>query len=229
MPRGKRAESNGLAEAQALAAKEAEGHEPETEAVEDAEDGDEAPGPGHNGPAELTEDQRIALTFQHKKAYESALATKKAADAALKNSCKLAKAELGPDAVSDIKHMIELETEEGESKFKAKVEREVRIARWMGLPVGANGNLFEAVDRTPAVDRAAAAGKRAGLAGDRCENPHDSSTPQYAAFMTGYGEGQKAAFSIKPLAPAVNASAEAADEFDTIPSADEPPAPEATH
>lgn len=226
MARGKRAESNGLDAANALkSAKDTE--QPDTEAVEQGDD--ETPGVGHNSePDPLTEDERIALTFVHKRSYEAALAVKKKADADLKNAAKLAKADLGDEAVPDIKSMIELETEEGERKFKKEVERRVRVSRWMGLPVGQNGNLFDAVDRTPGVDRAAAAGKRQGLAGDRMSCPHDPSTPQYTAFVTGYQEGQKIAFAIKPLVPAAP-PATAPDEFDALDPmhGDEPPAPEA--
>lgn len=219
MPRGKRAESNGLAEAKALAAKEAEGHEPETEAAEDAEEGDDAPGAGHNLPT-FSDDERFSLLSHHKRAIVRLREVKKAAAKAVKDAEKLCKAELGADAVAEVDTMIQLETVEGEALFKAEVERQVRMARLMGLPVGTTGNLFEAVDRSPGVDRAAGAGKRAGLAGDPCDCPHDPSTEQYAAWMTGYAEGQKTMFAIKPLID------KATEEFDTLIPADEPPAPE---
>lgn len=148
-------------------------------------------GPGHNGaPAELTDEQRQALFFQHKKKYSAALAAKKAADVALKNVCKLAKSELGDDAVPSIKDALLLETAEGEVEFRARVERQMRVARWMGMPVGAQGNLFEENDRTPAADKAFADGKRAGLAGETAKPPHDPSTEQYGRWMEGHAEGQ---------------------------------------
>lgn len=228
MPRGKRSESNGLDAANAL--KAAKDSEPiaEQEVVEEQGD-DETPGAGHNGgPPELTEEQTIALTFSHKRAYATALATKKAADAALKNVAKLAKSELGDTAVADIKDIIAIETEEGEKKIKAEMERQLKVARWMGLPTGANGELFPQVDRTPAVDRAAARGKRDGLAGEPANPQCDPSVPQYNAYMEKYHEGQKIAFTIKPLVqpePVDATSAEEVDEFDTLPAADGPPEP----
>lgn len=205
MPRGKRAESTGF-----VAPKEPV--EPVVEAV--AEAADEAPGPGHNKP-EFTGDERFALLARHKKAIVALREAKKEAAKAVKDAEKLCKSELGDDAVLEIDHMIELETAEGEARFKAKVEREVRVAQWMGLPVGSNGNLFDLVDRTPAVDRAAANGKRDGLAGEPARPNCDPSVPQYAAYMAGYAEGQKIMFNIKPLDVAVDASDEV-DEFDTL-------------
>lgn len=229
MPRGKRAESNGQAAADAKKIADqaaANGGAEENGADEEAEHG-----PGHNSaaPRELTDDERASLTFTHKRAYTLALAVKKKADADLKNVCKLAKAELGDDAVPDIKSIIELETEEGEAKLKAEVERRIKVARWMGLPVGVTGNLFDAVDRTPAVDRATAKGKRDGLAGEPCRPNHDPSTPQYTGYMTGYQEGQKIMFAIKPMAPAASEQAEESGvEFDDLVPAEEPPTPETT-
>lgn len=230
MPRGKRAESNGQAEAEAK--KIADQAVANGGAEENGADDESAEhGPGHNSaaPRELTDDERASLTFNHKRAYVVALAAKKKTDAALKQVAKLAKAELGDDAVPDIKSIIELETEEGEAKLKAEVERRIKVARWMGLPVGVTGNLFDAVDRTPAVDRATAKGKRDGLAGEPCRPNHDPSTPQYTGYMTGYQEGQKIMFAIKPMAPAPSeAVAESDVEFDDLVPAEEPPTPETT-
>lgn len=223
MARGKRSESNGLDAANALKAAKESAPVAETEAVEGQEGEEESPGLGHNQPT-YTSDERFALLSRHKQSIVALRAAKKEAATAVKDAEKLCKSELGDEAVAEIDHMILLETAEGEAKFKKTVEREVRVAKWMGLPVGANGNLFDDVDRTPSVDRAAGAGKRAGLAGERAECPHDPSTEQYTAWMTGYHEGQKIAFNIKPIEPIV--AADESDEFDTLIPADEPPAPQ---
>lgn len=157
----------------------------------------QAPGVGHNLEA-MTDDQIAALTFQHKRKYHEALGAKKLADAAFKNVCKIAKAELGDDAVSNIKDMIALETEEGEILHKTEMARKAKVARWMGLPLGAEPDMF-GEDRTPAVDRAFAAGKKIGLAGEPCQPPHDPSTAQYTKWMEGFHEGQAVlAKGIKP-------------------------------
>lgn len=141
--------------------------------------------------SELTDDQRQALFWQHKRFYEAALAAKKKANANLKNVAKAAKSELGDTAVADIKLAIELETEEGEANVKARMEAQARVMRWLGLPVGTQADMFPSGDLTPAVDKASADGKRAGLAGEPCACPHDSSVPQYKAWMDGWHDGQK--------------------------------------
>lgn len=200
MPRGKRAEKNA--------------EKPEAE----------EPSVGHNSEnavPDLTEDQRIALTFLHKKAYAKALNVKKQADADLKNVCKLAKSELGDEAVADIKDMIALETEEGEAKLKAQVERQLRVAKWMGLPFGAQGDIFDKVDRQPATEKAYANGKRDGLAGEPQHNPHDPSVPQHGEYLRGWSDGQAVlAQGIRPMTPIETAAKpDAGVAFDDLPPA----------
>jgi hypothetical protein len=150
------------------------------------------PSMGHNGgpKVELTEEQRQALFFnQHLPKYKAALAQKKAADKHLKDVAKLARADLGENAVADIKLAIEAETPEGEAAIKARMESQARLLRWLGLPVGEQGTLFP-TDLTPAVDKARADGKRAGFKGETCSPPHDPSVPQHAAWIEGWHDGQ---------------------------------------
>lgn len=138
--------------------------------------------------SELTEDERRALLFQHVKSYEERLAAKKKADADLKNACKLAKSELGKDAVADIKDVIALKSPEGEAALQAEIERKLRIARIMNAPVGHQFSFTE--DMRPATDKAFEEGKRAGLDGQACSPPHDPSVPQYGSWMEGWHAGQ---------------------------------------
>ena len=167
-------------------------------------------GIGHNA---MTDDQLAALFFMHKKSYSAALAAKKETDAAFRNCCKLAKSELGEDAVDSIKDAILLETEEGEAKIKARIERQLRVARWMAVPFGNQSDLFSDVaDRTPAVDRAHAAGKRAGMEGAPNKPPHDPSVPQFDAWMEGWSAGQAAIFNIQRERDAGMFEEDAADE-----------------
>lgn len=147
---------------------------------------------------ELTDDQLQALFFQHKKKYETVLAAKKEADAAFKNACKLAKSELGDDAVLSIKDAIGFETEKGEATIKASIERQLRVARWMAVPLGSQSDFFnDFTDRTPAVDRARAEGKKAGLEGVTMKPPYATTLPQYDQWVEGWHEGQKAIFAIQ--------------------------------
>lgn len=140
--------------------------------------------PGHNAkPPELTDDQRAALTFQHKTKYQEALTKKREYARQFLQVCKLAKSELGDDAVLTIKDMIDLDTEEGEAKLKSAVDRQMRAARWMGMAVGSAPSMFEEVDRTPLDDREFARGKRDGLAGNRQEA--NASQKYLAGFHAG--------------------------------------------
>lgn len=161
------------------------------------------PAAGHN---QLSDDQLHALTAQHAKKYETALATKKAADKLLKDVCKAAHADLGDTAVDDIKDMLAASSPEGEkillARLKAQEERQARMARWLGLAPGAQPSMFEN-DRTPAVDRAFADGKRVGLAGGNCAPPHAPDTEQAAKWLEGFHDGQAVlSKGFKPLSTA---------------------------
>lgn len=179
------------------------------------EPGTNGAGPGHNKPpGGMTEDQRQALAIQHKASYEKHLAAKKAADAAFKNACKLAKAEIGADAIDLIKDMILAESEEGEATIKARIERQLRAARYMAAPLGNQFGLFDE-DRTPGVDQARAEGKKAGMEGVSCKPPYDSSVPQHDAWIEGWQDGQKAIFAIRR-----EEDGAAFDEADALPGAE---------
>lgn len=168
---------------------------PTSEEVENLNTGAEAAaGPGHNSkaakPADLTEEQRQALALQWKKKYEASLGAKKAADAALKNTCKLIKAELGADGVDLIKDMLLLETDDGEAQLRARAERAKRAAMYMAAPLGSQFDFFD--DRMPATDRAFAEGKRDAMSDLPLANPYDPSVPQFGQYAEGWHAGQRA-------------------------------------
>lgn len=139
---------------------------------------------------ELTDDQRAALTFQHKKTYEKLLAAQKAAVKALKDLGKEIKADLGKGALQDIKDLIELESPEGEDKLKEEMERRARVMRWMGMDVGTQAEMFGATDRRPVTEKAFAEGKSAGLKGEPFRNPYHQTNPGHAEYARGYEVGQ---------------------------------------
>ena len=151
-------------------------------------------GLGHNGPpAELTEDQKQALAIHHKANYEAKLAAKKKGDAELKNACKLAKAEITwTDGVGLIKDMILAESEEGEAELRARMNRAMLAAKYMAAPLGSQFDMFDDEDRTPAVDRAFAEGRRDGMADKQLQNPYDPAVPQADQYAEGWHEGRKA-------------------------------------
>lgn len=144
-------------------------------------------GPGHN--SGLTDDQRQGLTRQHMAKYVAALKAKKDADAALRNLAKTIKADLGDGGLSNIKLLLQLETDDGEAKFREEMERKAMVARWAGLPIGAQGNLFDE-DRRPIEERAFEEGKAAGFAGKDAKPPYSPDHVGYDAFMRGWHEAQ---------------------------------------
>lgn len=147
-------------------------------------------GIGHN--SEMTEDQKQALALHHKANYEAKLAAKKKADADFKNACKLAKAEITwTDGVALIRDMILAETEEGEAELRERMNRAMLAAQYMAAPLGSQFDMFDE-DRTPAVERARAEGKRDGMADKPLVNPYDTSVPQHEQYAQGWHEGREA-------------------------------------
>lgn len=138
----------------------------------------------------MTDDQVYSLTEQHKQKYLVLQAAKTAADAALRNFGKIVKADLGASGLADIKALIDASTPEGEARIKAEVERQVRVLRWLQVPIGTMEDLFPGNDRTPIVERSFNDGKRQGLAGESHSNPHHHTTEAHREHARGYAEGQ---------------------------------------
>ncbi|MGY4614794.1 hypothetical protein ACVWZ4_000021 [Bradyrhizobium sp. USDA 4472] len=136
-------------------------------------------GPGHN--STLTDDEKRALTFHHARAYEIAEALVEKAKKDRAAVVDLAKADLGRGAKADI---IDLLTANTPAKMKAVVERVQRLARWAGLPIGSQPQLFE-----PAADQFEA-GKVAGMQGDKCEPPLSLAQDQFQLWISGWHDGQ---------------------------------------
>lgn len=144
----------------------------------------------------LTDDEVKALTFQHKKRYQAALAAKKAAAAEFLNVTKLAKAELGDHAVKDIKDLVAIEeNENAETDAKVEIERKMRIYRWAGLPIGHQTDMFTP-DLRPIAEKAYEEGKNAGLNGEVCQPPHGGGTEAYHEYVRGWHDGQAALASL---------------------------------
>lgn len=121
-----------------------------------------------------------------------------------------AKTALGKKAVRDFRLRQKLRTEKGEKAVKEQIERALEIARWLGMPIGAQSELFPIVDRTPLADRAYAAGELAGLNGERRDPPHSPGVEAYDRWLTGYADGNErlARSGFKPMPPSGEAAAE---------------------
>lgn len=137
-------------------------------------------GPGHN--SQLTDDEKRALTLHHKKAYEAADALVEKAKADRTAIADLAKSDLGKGALADIKDMI---LADNPKKMKSVLERAQRLARWAGLKVGTQPQLFEAAQ----VDHFEE-GKTAGMSGATCEPPKNLAHDAAQKWIGGWHDGQ---------------------------------------
>jgi hypothetical protein len=122
-------------------------------------------GPGHNG-GKLTDDERRALTLHHMRLWVAADAVVEVAKAERKSVADQAKADLGKGALGDIKDMIVFSDHD---RARASLDRHMRLAKWMGMPIGFQVDMF--ADRSPIEDKWAAQGKTAGMAGENCSPP----------------------------------------------------------
>lgn len=186
-------------------------------------------GPGHNSgnAGDLDDEHQQALHLnQHVPSYEEALAAKKKADAELKNVCKVIKSEGGN--LAEIKLTIALRTPEGEKALKATLAYQMRAARWAGLPVGTQVDMF-GPDVRPLDERAKQEGKIAGLRGDECRPSYDAASDGYTPWIEGWHEGQAVlAAKIKPMSDSTLLRPEGnepdgADAFDSAAEGGEPP------
>jgi hypothetical protein len=137
-------------------------------------------GIGHN--SALTDDEKRALTLHHKRSYEAADALVEKAKADRTAIADLAKSDLGKGALADIKDMI---LADNPKKMKATVERMQRLARWAGLKIGSQPQLFEAVE----IDRFEE-GRTAGMSGATCEPPKNFAQDAAQLWITGWHDGQ---------------------------------------
>lgn len=139
---------------------------------------------------DLTDEQEALLFHHHTARFKTAKAALDKATSDYRNVCKAAKAEMGSTAVKDIKFAIELETPEGEQKAQEAVQRQLKIAKWLGKPMGTQAEM-DFTDRRPATDRAHDEGKVSGRAGETLRNPYAPGLPQYEAYAEGWHEGQR--------------------------------------
>lgn len=145
---------------------------------------------GHNsGIAE--KDQRV-LFFINRNEYVRLLEAKKAADAAVRNHGKQIKADLGEHGLRQIKLYEQMRTPEGEAKAKAAMEADRQAARWAGLPIDTQVDMF--TDLAPLDERAFEDGEEAGLRGDTYANPYDENSQHGREFERGWKAGQAKLF-----------------------------------
>lgn len=146
---------------------------------------------GDNGGPPLTFDEERALFLHHRELIETQ-ETKLAA-------IKLVLDKLYADAKVDGKFTKEefriardlAASPKREAKVQGDVRKRLRVARFIGHPMGAQFDLFEAPDRTPAVERAYDAGKQASMENRPRRPPYSPEVPQYEEWMSGYNAHQE--------------------------------------
>lgn len=158
------------------------GGDSEAEAVAQAE----APGAGHNK-VELTPDEQRALFVHHRTRWNEYLAKKKLADDFKKEIVR----DLKNDGFSVNDMKIADKLVDDEDKIRDEVEQRLRVAAWLGMPMGTQLSMFTEPDRTPLVERAFEDGKTAGLEGRPRKPPFSPENPGYEQWMNGFYEGQK--------------------------------------
>lgn len=167
---------------------------------------------------QLSDDQRMALLFSHKRKLVPLLAAEASAKAAVTKAFEFAKKEGIPK--KEIKLAIALETDEGKQAARNDYEAQRRIARWMGVRLGASKDMF--------AEQYFDDGKRAALDDQARKPPKHLAVKDADKWMAGYDEGRQAlnvsratggfktlgeaAEGVLPLAPA-NGGAEAVDSL----------------
>jgi hypothetical protein len=90
----------------------------------------------------------------------------------------------------DFDEVAKLQGAEGEKIKKAAIARSLRIARWLGMALGAQLDMFEEPDRVPAADRAFEEGKTQAMQGVSLKCDYAQETEQYRRFAEGWHAGQ---------------------------------------
>lgn len=156
----------------------------------------EAPGPslGDNSgdrtkASRLTDSEERELFASHRTIWNGLTAKQKLLD----EQWARAKGSLKGDGFKVLHMQIadQLITPKGEKKVHADVKDRLWVARMIGHALGKQMDLFEAPDRTPAVDRAYDDGRTASIDNQPRKPPHDPSTEQYREWMRGYNDHQE--------------------------------------
>lgn len=91
---------------------------------------------------------------------------------------------------SDFDEAILMQGTEGEKVKKAAIARSLKIARWLGMNLGSQLDMFEQDEHVPATDRAFEEGKSQAMLGISLKCDYAPETEQYRRFAQGWHEGQ---------------------------------------
>lgn len=152
------------------------------------------PEPGHNSGAKtnasrLTDNEERELFASHRTVWNTLSAKQKLLD----EQWAKAKGALKGDGFKVLHMQIadSLINPKGEKRIHAEVRDRLWVARMIGHALGRQMDLFEAPDRTPAVDRAYEDGRTTSIDNQPRKCNYDPSTEQYREFMRGYNDHQE--------------------------------------
>ncbi len=119
----------------------------------------------------LTEGQQQALFIHQKRRWAASQAKVDEATGARKALEKIAKDDLGKNAVKDIKDAIKLETPAGEAEVRGEIERRQNVFRMMA--VDTQLSMVDGEQPTPdAKEQAYREGQQAGMHDEPAKSPH---------------------------------------------------------
>lgn len=144
--------------------------------------------PPKNASRASNDDQDRALFLQALPKIAGLRAALNTANANLRNAYKQAKAD--GFAKSDFEEAFKMQGAEGEKVKKAAISRSLRIARWLGMSLGAQLDMFDQDERVPASDRAFEEGKSQAMQGISLRCDYAPETEQYRKFAEGWHNGQ---------------------------------------
>lgn len=133
---------------------------------------------------ELDQEEK-ALFLNHMPKIKAAKEAVNTATANLRNLYKKAKAEGGFEK-ADFDYAFELETAEKEAKARAKIARNLKIAKIVGSDLGAQLDMFLEPVRVPAADRAYEEGRTDAMQGKPARPKYDPSTEQARKYLEGW-------------------------------------------
>lgn len=128
----------------------------------------------------LSDEQRQALLFSHKRKLVPLLASEAAAKAAVTKAFEIAKKEGIPK--KEINLAISLETDEGKQAARNEYESQRRVARWMGVRLGQQKDMFG--------EQYFDDGKRAALDEQKRKAPSQLANKDADKWYAGFDEGR---------------------------------------
>lgn len=138
---------------------------------------------------QLSDQQQQNLLLAHRRKLKPLLEAEKQAKAAVTKAYELAKKEGVPKY--ELKLAIFYDTPEGEEKQKRQIDSDVKVARWLGLSLGSQLDMFGTDKRKPA-EKYYEDGRIAALDDQPRKPPSHIAQTMTVHWFEGYDVGRKA-------------------------------------